>query len=457
VLGAVLGMLTASSVGEAAPPPKAAKSKSKAAVGVDLDIQDFALANGLRVYVVEDHSTPMFALHIVYDVGSRDEEEGRTGFAHLFEHMMFKGSQNVPDGGHFKYVLGVGGEMNASTSYDFTNYFDVLPSNYLDMALWLESDRMRSLEVTDENFENQRAAVKEEKAMRMDNVPYMKAFQDFISKIWDGSGYGHSGIGRIEDLNAAETKDVKAFFDRYYAPNNAVMAVVGDVEFAVVKEKVEKYFSEIPRGPQKGPFPPVDIKRDKPLEERVEDKLARTPAYIIGWDTVPEDHPDAYALELLGNVLLRGESSRVGKILKDEKKLVLGAQFFPFTQRGVGLFASFYVPVKGADFGEIKAVLKEEVGKVQKRGISAKELKKAINQKVMDTTGSLGTNLYRAMMIGLGALAHDDPKRVLSDLEKYQAVTRADIRRVAKQYLTDNWLVLEIVPKDEGGLPTKPF
>jgi len=450
-------MLTASSFGDAAPAPTPARSKSKADVGVDLDIQDFTLANGLRVYVVEDHSTPMFALHIVYDVGSRDEEEGRTGFAHLFEHMMFKGSENVPDGGHFKYVLGVGGEMNGSTNYDATNYFDILPSNYLDLALWLESDRMRSLAVTDENFENQRAAVKEEKAMRMDNVPYMAAFQNFISKVWEGSGYGHSVIGSLEDLDAAETKDVKEFFDRYYAPNNAVVSVVGDVEFAVVKEKVEKYFRDIPRGPDKKSPPPVEIKRDKPLEERVEDALARTPAYLIGWDTVKEDHPDAYALELLGNVLLRGESSRVGKILKDEKKLVLAAQFFPFTQRGVGLFASFYVPVKGADFEEIKAVLKEEVAKVQKRGISANELKKAINQKVMDTTSSLGTNLYRSMMIGFGALAYNDPKRVLSDLEKYQAVTRADIKRVAKQYLTDNWLVLEIVPKTDSGIPGKPF
>lgn len=466
-LAAFAGTTIPAPAAKAAPAEKAAKpakpaktsAKAKAAptdgadTGIQLPVESFKLDNGLRVYVLEDHSTPTFAMHIVYDVGSRDEVQGRTGFAHLFEHMMFKGSENVPDGGHFKHVMGVGGEMNASTSYDFTNYYNVLPSHYLDMAMWLEADRMRSLEVTDENFENQRAAVKEEKGMRVDNAPYMGAFQDFISQVWTGTGYGHSTIGKLEDLDAAQTPDVQAFFDKYYAPNNAVMVLVGDVTVPEVKAKVGQYFGDIPAVAPREPFEPATIARDKPLEVRTEDKLARTPAYILGWRTVPESHPDAYALELLGSVLLRGESSRIGKILKDEKKLVLGAQFFPFTQRDVGLFASFYVPVEGADFGEIKKVVKDEVAKAKKRGITKKELEKAINQKVMDTTSSLQTNLGRAMSIGMGALFYDDPKRVLTDLAKYQAVTAKDIKRVANEYLTDNWIVLEIVPAAGGTTP----
>lgn len=446
-LAAFTGTTTLAAPAEAAPAKKADDAPA-----ISLPVENFTLQNGLRVYVLEDHSTPTFAMHIVYDVGSRDEEEGRSGFAHLFEHMMFKGSQNVPDGGHFKYVLGVGGQMNASTSYDFTNYYNVLPSHYLDMAMWLEADRMRSLEVTDENFENQRAAVKEEKGMRVDNAPYQGAFQDFISQIWAGTGYGHSTIGKLEDLDAAQTADVQAFFDKYYAPNNAVMVLVGDVTLADVKAKVEQYFGDIPAVTKREPFKPVTIARDKPLEVKTEDKLARTPAYLMGWRTVPENHEDAYALELLGNVLLRGESSRISKILKDDKKLVLAAQFFPFALRDVGMFASFFIPVEGASFDDIKKVVKDEVAKARKRGITKKELEKAINLKVMDQTSSLQTNLGRATSIGMGALFYNDPKRVLTDLEKYKAVTTKDIKRVANEYLTENWVVLEIVPA-AGGSP----
>jgi len=239
-------------------------------LGVTMDVKSFALQNGLRVFVLEDHTVPTLSLQMIYNVGSRDEEQGRTGFAHFFEHMMFKGSENVADGGHFKYVLGTGGQMNAFTSNDFTLYFDVLPSQYLDLGLWLESDRLRSLAITDENFENQRKAVQEEKAMRVDNVPYARAVLDFFADAWKGTGYGHHAIGSDADLQAAKTADVKAFFDKYYVPNNAVMVLVGDVDFAEVQTKVEKYFGSIPRGTDRTPFGAVDHTQTK-IEKRIED------------------------------------------------------------------------------------------------------------------------------------------------------------------------------------------
>jgi zinc protease len=417
-------------------------------LGVTMTVRSFALQNGLRVYVLEDHSVPTLSLQLVYNVGSRDEVKGRTGFAHFFEHMMFKGSANIPDGGHFKYVLGTGGQMNAFTSNDFTLYFDVLPSQYLDLGLWLESDRLRSLAITDENFENQRKAVLEEKAMRVDNVPYAKAVLEFFADAWAGTGYGHQSMGTDEDLKAAKTEDVKAFFDKYYVPNNAVMVLVGDVTFDEAKTKVEKYFGDIPRGPDREAFGSVDHTQTK-MEKKIPDKLAQQPLYILGWKTVPENHPDRHAVEMLMNILLRGDSSRITKILKDEKKLVIASVPLPSIAGGgrdAGAAFAAFIPVKGAGFDSIKEVVRSEIETLKKKGISAKDLKKAINQVTVDTVEELGTNNGRATQIGVGALFHDDPTWVLTDLQGYRAVKPADIKRVANKYLTDQWMVVEVVP-----------
>jgi zinc protease len=459
-VGALIATFAFSSITSAGPAEPAAKpaaqpvapgeirSHAAEALGVSLEIKSFTLANGLAVYVVEDNSSPMFALHIAYDVGSRDEVEGRTGFAHLFEHMMFKGSANVPDGGHFEYVLGAGGQMNAFTTPDVTQYFNILPSHYLDRILWLEADRMRSLDITDQTFENQRQAVKEEKAMRVDNVPYAKALVEFFAEAWKGTGYGHTTIGSDQDLDAATTADVQAFFDTYYVPNNAVMVIVGDVSIEELKPKVEKYFAEIPRGAEREPFEPISHEQAK-LEQRIEDPMAQQPLYMIGWKTVPETHADRHAVELLMNILLRGDSSRITKILKDEKKLVVASLPLPSMLSGgrdAGSALAAFIPVQGAGLDDIKKVIVDEIQEVVKKGIAKKELEKATNQLTVDTISSLATNNGRAMLIAQGVIAHRDPTYVLSDLQKYQAVTVRDIKRVAAKYLTDKWLVLEIVP-----------
>ncbi|MBK8264598.1 MAG: insulinase family protein [Nannocystis sp.] len=433
----------------AGPPPapvKAAKAPKKGDLNFDLPIQEFALANGLRVYVVEDHSTPGFNMTLAYNVGSRDEEAQRTGFAHLFEHMMFEGSKNVPPMGHLTFVQRVGGNNNAFTTYDVTAYYNNLPSQYLELGLWLESDRLRSLEITDDNFENQRKAVKEEKAMRVDNVPYAGAFQDFLSEAWTGSGYGHSTIGSLEDLEAAQTADVQAFFNKYYTPNNVTLVFVGDVSVGELQPLMERYFGDIPRGPERPPSPPTAIDRKKPLEKVVGDPLAQQAIFAIGWHTVGENHPDRYALDLLGNILLTGESARIPKILQDEKKLVAFAGGGHLTLLEAGLLFAQAMPLPTANFDAIKQVVREEIEKLQKKGISPRELQKAINNQVMETVSTLATNQGRAMSIAMGALHHGDPKRVLTDLEKYQQVTPKDIQRVATEYL-GTWLTLEIQPK----------
>jgi zinc protease len=455
-LGLVLalgGAFALPSPAAAAPAGKAKPAKAKKGeLDFDLPIQEFTLSNGLRVYVVEDHSTPAFNLTLHYDVGARDEEKGRTGFAHLFEHMMFEGSANVPPMGNLTYVQRVGGNNNAGTSWDSTVYYDNLPSQYLDMGLWLESDRLRSLEITDENFENQRKNVKEEKAMRMDNVPYAGAFMNFLSTAWTGSGYDHPPIGSLEDLNAAETADVKAFFDKYYTPNNVVMVIVGDVNFADVRTKVEQYFGDIPRGPERQASPPTNIDKSKPLEQVVTDPLARQAIYAIGWHTVGETHPDRYALDLLGNILLVGDSARIPKILQDEKKLVAFTGGSHFSLKEAGLVFMQAMPLESTKFDDIKQVVRDEVAKVQKKGITKKELEKAINAQLMGTVRTLATNQGRANAIASGVINHGDPKFVLTEFQKYQEVTPKDIKRVANEYLGPNWLTLDIQPGGGGGL-----
>lgn len=457
VAAVALCLLAVPAIADAAPAPATtakppvAKKGSKKDLGFDLPIQNFDLANGLRVFVVEDHSTPSFNMTLLYDVGSRDEVQGRTGFAHLFEHMMFEGSKNVPPMGHLTFVQRVGGNNNAGTSYDMTIYYNNLPSQYLDLGLWLEADRLRSLEITDENFENQRAAVKEEKGMRMDNVPYAAAVQDWLSEAWKGTGYGHSVIGSLEDLNAAKTADVQAFFDKYYTPNNAVLVFVGDVDFADLKARVEKAFGDIKRGPDRPPTPAGQIDKSKPLERSVDDPLAQQPLYLLGWHTVGQSNPDRYALDLLGNILLVGDSARIPKILQDDKKLVQVAGGAHYSQRDNGVVFVQALPLASTKFDDIKKVVRDEVAKVQKTGISARELQKAINAEVISTVNTLATNQGRATSIAQGALFYGDPKRVLTDLQKYQEVTPADIKRVANEYLGANWLTLEVKPG--GGKP----
>ncbi len=444
-LGAVAPATEATTA--AAPAADGVSTTTGSALDVELTVKSFTLDNGLKVYVVEDHSVPSFSMHTAYAVGSQDEEQGRSGFAHLFEHMMFKGSENVPDGGYFKYILNAGGTMNAFTTSDVTQYFAILPSNYLDMMLWLESDRLRSLVVTDENFENQRSAVKEERAMRYENAPYAGAILDFYAEIWTGTGYGHSTIGTQEDLNAASTADAQAFFNKYYVPNNAVIAIVGDVDFADVKTKIEGYYGTIPKGEANTARKNLEHKQKK-IDKRVEDPYARQPLFVLGWKTVPEDHPDRPALEMLMSMLLRGDSARITRVLTDEKKMVLAAVPMPTAGgRNAGTEMAGFIPLPGTSFADIQAAVKAEIDAIKAKGVSNRDLTKAKNQATVGTVSQLATNNGRAFVIAQGALFDGDPLFVLKDLEAVQAVTTKDIKRVAQTYLTDEWITLEVVPK----------
>src|SRR5262249_46707702 len=286
------------------PAAKLAPSKT-----INVNFKDIKLKNGLRVLIVEDHSAPVVSLAVTYNTGSRNERKGRTGFAHLFEHMMFQGSENIGKGEHFVLVFNNGGTMNGSTNTDRTNYFEALPSNQLDLALFLEADRMRSLDISKENLDNQRNAVQEERRLGVDNQPYGKTVEQFGEAMYDNFAYKHSTIGSMEDLNAASAEDVKEFFRIYYAPNNAVLALVGDFKEGEALAKIKTQFEAIPAQPAP---PPVDMTEPEQTAERrltIEDPLAQLPLLFIGYKGIVGNTAAYYAAQVLNPTLAARPSS----------------------------------------------------------------------------------------------------------------------------------------------------
>ena len=312
-----------------------------------MPLDSYTLPNGLKVHLVEDHSSQVVAVDLWYDVGARNERPGRTGFAHLFEHMMFQGSANVKKGEYFQFVEGAGGSLNGSTQADRTNYFEVLPSNRMNLGLWLEADRMRSLAVNQANLDNQREAVKEERRLRFDNQPYIGIFVDSLSMIYDRAGcfaYGHSLVGSMADLNAAKIEDVQAFFKQYYAPNNATLVVVGDFAPSEAKQLITQYFDGIERVPDPPPVQCDQAFNGGAIRRRAIDKNATIPAVLSFYRIPSVSSADYPALELLSTILGQGESSRLNRAVVREAKAAVAVQAVlnPVGPvRGPGLFGSF--------------------------------------------------------------------------------------------------------------------
>ena len=401
-----------------------------------VEFTDARLKNGLRVIVAEDRGAPLFSIAVNYNVGSRDERKGRTGFAHLFEHMMFKGSANVGSGEHFALVFNNGGNMNGATNADRTVYYETLPANQLDLALFLEADRMRSLEITKANLENQRNAVQEERRSGLDNQPYGRTFEAIEELAYENFAYEHSTIGSMEDLNAATVEDVAAFFKTYYAPNNAVLAIVGDVKTPDVLEKARKYFESIPSQP---PPPPVDMTEPPQTAERrltLDDKLARLSRIDVAYPIPPAMSPDSDALSVLGTVLAGGRSARLFEVIVRQKQLATTASAFASERRGPGLFRLVAMVVPGKSVADVEAALYEEVERVKTGPIADWELEKARNNARAGFINSLDSSLFRAVTLSQYALFYDNPALINTRYQRFNKVTAADVQRVAKEYLT---------------------
>jgi predicted Zn-dependent peptidase len=396
---------------------------------------DTKLKNGLRVIVAEDRSAPVFSIAVTYNAGSRDERKGRTGFAHLFEHMMFKGSEQVGPGEHFMLVFNNGGTMNGTTNKDRTLYFETLPSNQLDLALFLEADRMWSLEITRENLENQRNAVQEERRLGVDNQPYGRTFELVDELAYENFAYKHSVIGSMADLSAATVDDVSSFFRTYYAPNNAVLSIVGDVNANDVLEKARKYFERIPSQPAP---PAVDMTEPPQTAERratIEDALARLARVDIVWKTPPAGTPDDDAMTILASVLTNGRSSRMFEALVRQKQLTSGVSAFSDGNRGPNLFRVISTALPGKSIADVEAAIYDEIERVKTGPIQAWEIEKALNAQKRGFVSSLGSSLQRAILLGQFALFFNDPNLINTYLDRIGKITAADVQRVARQYL----------------------
>lgn len=420
-----------------------------------IPIEKYTLKNGLRVIFSRDTAVPVVTVYVIFDVGARAEEKGRTGFAHLFEHMMFEGSAHAPKGTHFKTIESNGGTMNGQTHPDYTDYFETLPANKLAVALWLESDRMRSLDITAANLANQKEAVKQERRLSFDNRPYNTAIVDRWPELafqnWHNS---HSLIGSFEDLNAASVEDVSKFFKTYYAPNNAVLVLVGDIQIPQAKKLVEEYFGDIPSQPKPERQDLTEPANPKPRTDVYRDPLARVPAVVIGYPGPARRSPDYYALGMLDVLLTGGPSSRFQLDLVKGKESLIQYQAelgWPFTSsadyKDPGDYAMFLLYKPNFTAEQIVGQAQEEIAKLQTEGVDPKELDRARTLLRSERITALQSSFQRARLLGQHEILDGNPELINTDLENFLKVPPAAIQAVAKQYLTpERRTVLEITP-----------
>ena len=428
---------------------------------LNIPVVYYKLPNGLKVVISEDHLAPVVAVGVYYNVGFRLEPKGRTGFAHLFEHMMFQGSANVKKFEHAKFVEANGGSLNGHTDFDYTNYYQTLPSNRVELGIWLESDRMRSLDISEENLKNQQAVVSEEVRVNVLNQPYQ--LFEWISlwqhafTTWNNS---HNGYGELSEINAATIEDVRNFFKTYYAPNNAVLTVVGDVDVEEVKKMVEKHFASIPSQPM-----PTRADLSEPpqtKEKRVSqtDKLANLPALASGYHLPPQNSPDFPAIALLVQTLQAGDSSRWYQLLVKEKELTLdlsgGLNYFgnefDYTGPMIMTTRTTYKPGHTAD--EVLQEMDAVIADITTKGVTEKEVADAKVQYRSNFYSQLESSFGKMHLLSALALFRDNPQQINSLLTPFENVTAAQIKSAAAKYLVaTNRTVIDRVPEAKAQQP----
>jgi zinc protease len=419
-----------------------------------VSFQEFTLNNGLRVILSEDHAAPTYSICVTYKVGSRDERPGRTGFAHLFEHMMFQGSANVGKGEHLLLISNNGGTANGTTNADRTNYYETLPANQLELGIFLEADRMRALDVTQANFDNQRHAVQEERRLNYDNRAYGRTSETILTAAYDNFAYQHSTIGSMEDLDTASVEDARAFFRTYYAPNNAVLSLVGDFQTDAALALVKKYFDSIP--PQAPPPVPNMTEPEQTSERRrtIEDPFARAPRIDIVFKTVPGNTPDWYALNVLGRVLAGDLSARLYQKLVKDMEVAVSVASGPDERRGTSLFWVSLVVRPDQNLNDVEGLVYEEIERLKNEPVADWELDKVRMKFRRDQAQDFYRTRSRANDLGHYAAYYNEPALINTVLDKIAQVTKADLQRVAKNYLrATNRTVVTTVPKSKAAPP----
>lgn len=403
-----------------------------------LDYKINTLTNGLKIVTLEDHRAPVVAIQVYYHVGSKDEAPGKAGFAHLFEHLMFKGSAHVGAEEHARIIERLGGYNNADTYFDRTRYINTVPSNALDRLLWLEADRMSSLNVDEPNLRSERDVVKEEHRMDVENVPYGDLFEKVQALIYPKNHpYAHTTIGIMSDLDSAKLTDVRAFHDEYYKPDNATLILVGDFQTSDALALVHRYFDAIPRSKKpftRYPVPPID----QTAERRAVfyDKLAPLPVIGMAYRTVPDNSPDTPVLEVISQILSVGQSSRLTRALVRDQQIASDASGFTLSLAVDGLFMFQATANQGKTPAEIEKALQEQIDLIRDTPVSAAELTKAKNQALAGKVfGTLSTE-QKAELLGEADLDFGTPEEANRQLTKLNAVTIEDVQRVARKYFT---------------------
>ncbi|NJC25520.1 M16 family metallopeptidase [Neolewinella antarctica] len=414
----------------------------------NIEFTEYELDNGLRVILHQDRSTPIVAVSVMYEVGGKDSFEGRTGFAHFFEHLLFEGTENIKERGQYaKYVQDAGGQLNANTSQDRTYYYEILPSNQLELGLWLESERLLHAKVTQAGVDTQRGVVKEERRERIDNQPYGNLLNELFAHGFTEHPYKDPNIGYMEDLNSAEEKDYKQFYKRYYVPNNAVLSIAGDIDLDDAKEMVEKYFATIPRGEDPPRVTIVEPALTKEVRDTVYDAKAPLPAIVMGYRTPERTNPDYYAISLMNQVLSSGQSSRLNKILVDEMGVAVNAGSFPSFTQAPGLAVAYAIVKPDSDLMKIEGIINDEVKKLQDDLISEREFQKLKNNVEVDAISGYGSMAGIAENLAEYKMYQGDANLINTETDRYMAVTREDIQRVAKKYyMPENRVVLYWLP-----------
>ena len=454
-------VLAALAAGVGAPAPASAQGARQVQTNaINIPFEHYELPNGLQVILSEDHATPTVAVNVMYHVGSKNEQVGHTGFAHLFEHTMFTGSGHVPYGLIDKLTEGVGGENNASTWNDFTTYFETIPSNYLEDALWFEADRMGWLldALDSTKYNAQRDIVKNERRQSVDNRPYGRVDEVVAAAIYPaGHPYSWPVIGSMADLTAATLEDVKNFFRLYYAPNNATLSIVGDFDPGQAKAWVAKYFGNVPRGNAitRPRAEPVRLAAEKrlTLEDRVQ-----VPRLYITWPTVGERAADQYALDVLSDILAGPRTARLTKALVYDRQSAAAVDASQDSKEGVGEFTISITPRPGHTLGELEQAADSVLDRFRSEGPTAEELQRAKAGLELDFVRGLESNLGKSFRLVRGQTIDGNPGQYAVDYRRYRAVSQADVQRVAQTYLGRGRVVLSDVPqggKDQASNPER--
>lgn len=413
---------------------------------------EYTLPNGLHVILHQDNSNPIVAVSILYHVGSKNEKPNRTGFAHFFEHLLFEGSENIKRGEFDKHVASNGGVLNANTSQDRTYYYELLPSNQLELGLWLESERLLHAKVENEGIETQRQVVKEEKRLRVDNQPYSDAITRVLwESLFKKHPYRWAVIGSMDDLDAATEEDYVSFYKTFYVPNNATLSIAGDLDVEKTKKMIDTYFGSIPKGTIEIPRPNV-VEDPITSEIRVDynDKNAQIPAVIYGYRSPKQTDKDAYVLDIISNVLSNGESSRLTKEVVNKKQLALASQSFLWGLEDYGIFVCFGLTNQDILPATLEGAMDEEIEKLKKDGITQRELDKQINSLEKGFIDEISSMAGIAESLANYHVYYGKTDMINQQLAIYRSITLDDVKRVANKYLNKNQrVVLNVIPSQE--------